>query len=315
MTMKHKTYPACNTPVSTIGFGGWQLGKSKAWEVLSDADALRLVHQALDLGVNFFDTAPNYGFGTSEERLGKALRSIERSKYVLNTKFGHTVTGHQNFDPRQIRTSLEGSLKRLGVDCVDSLIIHNPPRELLNGNTCDHYDILEQLQGEGKIMAYGASVDTSNDMNLFMQTTGGQVIECLFNILHQDTRAGFDLAARKGVGLIIKIPLDSGWLTGRFDETSSFQGVRSRWSKQDIHHRAHCVHRLKALIPEGLSLSQVALAFCLAYPTTTTVIPGQRNFCQLESNVKSVEFQMSLELRSQLETFFEEEVRSLNLPW
>ena len=130
--------------------------------------------------------------------------------------------------------ALQRLLKRLQVDYVDSLIIHNPPSEYFDGNKNDHYEILEKLIEEGKIKAYGASIDTYEDMKLLMETTNSKVIEAFFNIFHQDTLRGFEMAKNKEVGIIVKIPLDSGWLTGKYNAESRFNDIRSRWSKEDI---------------------------------------------------------------------------------
>jgi aryl-alcohol dehydrogenase-like predicted oxidoreductase len=282
---------------------------------MSEKEALLMVKGALDQGINFFDTAPIYGHGTSEERLGKALKDVDRSKVVINTKFGHTETGATNFEASDIRRSLEGSLKRLQMDHVDSLIIHNPPRQYLDGNRNDHYEILERLKEEGKIGAFGASLDFQEEMDLFMNTTGAEVIEAFFNILHQDAANSFDLAKKKGVAIIVKIPLDSGWLTGKYDEESIFHDVRGRWSRDDIWTRARLVQEVKEIIGHEQSLSQVAMSFCLAYDAVTTVIPGNVSTAQLESNLRSVDLPISAELREKLERFYQDEVKDLGLPW
>ena len=127
--LKYKKYIKDSINISEIGLGAWQLGQNSGWKSMTEIEAIKLVHKSLDFGINFFDTAPNYGHGTGEERLGKAIKAIDRSKIVINTKFGHTDTGTLNFSSDYIRESLEGSLKRLQVDYVDSLIIHNPPSE------------------------------------------------------------------------------------------------------------------------------------------------------------------------------------------
>lgn len=148
--MKYKKYIKDTINISEIGLGAWQLGQNSGWKSMTEIEAIELVHKSLDFGINFFDTAPNYGHGTGEERLGKALKNVDRSKIVINTKFGHTHTGTLNFSSDYIRESLEGSLKRLQVDYVDSLIIHNPPSEYFDGNKNDHYEILDKLIEEGK---------------------------------------------------------------------------------------------------------------------------------------------------------------------
>jgi aryl-alcohol dehydrogenase-like predicted oxidoreductase len=313
--MKYNKYIKDSALVSEIGLGAWQLGKNSGWQSMTEKNAVELVEKSLEYGINFFDTAPNYGYGTGEDRLGKALKGVDRSKIVINTKFGHTDSGITNFNSNYIRESLEGSLKRLQVDYVDSLIIHNPPFEYLDGSKNDHYEILERLIEEGKIKAYGASLDTYEDMKLLMNTTNAKVIEAFFNILHQDTSRAFAMAIEKEVGIIVKIPLDSGWLSGKYNAESIFHDIRSRWSKQDIKNRAHLVNRVKEIIQAKDNLAQKAISFCLAYNAVSTVIPGNINIAQLTSNVESVNNPISRELVGKLEEFYLNEVKQLNLPW
>ena len=313
--MKYRHYLKAAPEVSEIGLGAWQLGAGADWEGMSDKEAAGLVHEALDSGVNFFDTAPNYGNGSSELRLGKALHGTDRSRIVINTKFGHTDTGDTNFAADHIIESLEGSLARLKTDYVDSLIIHNPPLAYLDGNNNAHYEILERLKAQGKIKAYGASLDTCEEMQLFMRTTKGEVIEAFFNILHQDAGRAFGTAKEKGVGIIAKIPLDSGWLSGKYHAESTFNDIRSRWTKSDIRTRAGLVGKLKMVIPQGNDLAQTAISFCLAYDAVATVIPGNRNIAQLKANLASTSQPVADELVARLEEFYREEVEELGLPW
>lgn len=304
-----------STLVSEIGLGAWQLGINSGWKGLSEKEAIVLVKKSLDFGVNFFDTAPNYGHGTSEERLGKALNGIDRDKIVINTKFGHTDTGKTNYQSNYIRESLEGSLRRLQIDYVDSIIIHNPPFEYLDGHKNDHYEILERLVEEGKIRAYGASLDTYDEMKLLMETTNAEVIEAFFNILHQDASRAFEMAKTKGVGIIVKIPLDSGWLTGKYNAESTFNDIRSRWSKEDIKTRASLIEKIKSIIGDEHVLSQAAIGFCLAYDAVSTVIPGNISLEQLKSNIQSIEKPLPKEVIENLEHFYKTQVKELHLPW
>jgi aryl-alcohol dehydrogenase-like predicted oxidoreductase len=313
--MKYNNYVKGCPRVSEIGLGAWQLGSASYGESIDADDAIDLVHKALDRGVNFFDTAPNYGKGTSELRLGKALKGKDRSKIVINTKFGHTDTGELNFEASNIRKSLEGSLKRLQTDYIDSLIIHNPPIEYLNGNNNPHYKLLEKLIEEGKIKAYGASLDNYKEMKIFMNTTNGKVIEAFFNILFQDTARAFETAKEKDIKIIAKIPLDSGWLTGKYGKRSSFKDIRVRWSDEDIETRAELVEKVKRLIPDAKKISQTAISFCLAYDAVTTVIPGSKNIAQLFRNLQSIDNPVSKDLVNKLEDFYKNEVVHLKLPW
>ena len=313
--MQYNRYIKDAALVSEIGLGAWQLGNNSGWQGMSEKEAIELVEKSLEYGINFFDTAPNYGRGSSEERLGKALKGVDRPKIVINTKFGHSDSGITNYNSNYIRESLEGSLKRLQVDYVDSLIIHSPPVEYLDGNKNDHYEIFERLIDEGKIKAYGASLDTYESIQLLMNTTNAGVIEAFFNILHQDAVRAFDSAMEKGVGIIAKIPLDSGWLSGKYNAESTFQDIRRRWSKQDIQTRAHLVNRVKQIVHLEDNLAQKAISFCLGYEAVSTVIPGNINIAQLKTNVESINNPVSTEIIKKLEEFYLNEVKPLNLPW
>jgi aryl-alcohol dehydrogenase-like predicted oxidoreductase len=313
--MKYNRYIDDLALVSEIGLGAWQLGTNSGWQSMSENNAVELVQKALELGINFFDIAPNYGLGTSEERLGKALKGVDRSTIVLNTKFGHSDAGKTNYNSNYILESLEGSLKRLGVDYVDSLIMHSPPVEYLDGNKNDHYEILERLIEEGKIKGYGASLDTYEDMKLLMETTNAQVIEAFFNILHQDTARAFDLAMAKKVAIIAKIPLDSGWLSGKYTAQSTFDDIRKRWSKEDIQIRAQLVNRVKTIVEAQENLAHKAISFCLSYDAVATVIPGNVTSAQLVNNVESINHPITKEIVKNLEDFYENEVKPLHLPW
>lgn len=301
--------------VSEIGFGAWQLGIESGWDGLSETEAIQLVHKAIDSGVNFFDTAPNYGLGTSELRLGKALKQKDRDQYVINTKFGHTVSGITNYNSNHIRESLEGSLKRLKTEYVDSLIIHNPPINYLDGNKNDHYEILEKLKNEGKIKAYGASLDKFEELKILLETTNSQVIEVFFNVFHQDIAQGFEMANTKNVGIIVKVPLDSGWLTGKYNSESQFTGVRSRWTRDDIKKRAELVEMVKEIILPEKNISKIAIAFCLAFDAVSTVIPGNLSINQLINNISSSNYTISHDIIEKFITLYQNHIKYLDIPW
>lgn len=313
--MKYNEYIKGSPKISEIGLGAWQLGKNSDWEAMTDDQAIELVHKSLDLGINYFDTAPNYGNGTSEERLGRALKKADRSKIVINTKFGHSDKGETNYDSSNIRESVEGSLKRLQTDYLDSILLHNPPFSYLDGNSNSHYELFERLIEEGKILGYGASLDTFEEMEQFINTTNGKVIEAFFNIIHQDARRAFKLAEEKGVKIVVKIPLDSGWLSGKYNASSTFSDIRRRWSKEDIITRAQIVDRIKKIIGKDNSLAQTALSFCSSYDAVSTVIPGCKNIKQLNDNYNSIKNKLSVELLKELEKFYNDEIAKLNIPW
>ncbi|NDI36062.1 aldo/keto reductase [Chengkuizengella sediminis] len=293
--------------VSEVGFGAWQLGNAKDWGNMSEKEAIYLVHSALDQGCNFFDTAPNYGGGKSEELLGKAF-SGKRDQVVVNTKVG------KDFSPTQLKTSLETSLKRLQSDYIDTILLHNPPFEFLNGESPIYLE-LEKLKIEGKIRAYGASVDSSREMLEIIHNTNSQVLEVLFNIFHQETAAAFPMAKEKGVGIIAKVPLDSGWLSGKYNANSQFKGIRSRWSEEVINRRFELLNQIDYVTDVDQNMVQAALRFILSYDAVSTVIPGVKNEQQLFDNLTASNQKMSSEMKQQLQTFWEKELKADPVPW
>lgn len=310
--MNKRPYNSSGLSVSEIGFGAWQLGNTIDWAGMDDQTAFALVHEALDQGINFFDTAPNYALGRSEELLGIALKG-RRDQVVINTKFGHHADG-TDYSAGRIRGSLEGSLKRLQTDYVDSIILHNPPFAYLNGDA-PHYEILEKLKTEGKIRAYGASVDSSKEMFEVLGATDSGVLEVMYNIFYQETSLAFAAAQEKQVALIVKIPLDSGWLSGKYNAQSRFDGIRGRWSLETIRRRAALLERIQFITNETTSMTQAALRFILAHPAVTTVIPGTRTLEQLKENASASEATMPNEHVERLRDLWEREIKGNDLGW
>ena len=273
--MKQRPFGSTGKLVSEIGLGSWQLGNEKEWGSMTESEGIKIVDKALELGCNFFDTAPNYALGKSEEILGKALRG-KREKVIISSKFGHHDNGEINFDPNEIQKSVDKSLKRLQTDYLDSILLHNPPFQYLNGNS-QHFEELEKLKKEGKIGAYGASVDSSEEMFELIEKTNSQVIEVMFNIFHQDPANAFKAAQKKEIALIIKVPLDSGWLSGKYNAESSFTDIRNRWSPDIINRRTAMLEKVKNIVDPTQNLAKSALQFILAHPEVSTVIPGAKN--------------------------------------
>jgi aryl-alcohol dehydrogenase-like predicted oxidoreductase len=277
--------------------------------------AHRLVHEAVDGGINLFDTAPNYAETQSERVLGDALRG-KREGVVLVSKFGHTPDGRTDFTVGWFWKSLEGSLSRLRTDHLDVLLLHNPPREMYSGKD-PLWDAMEEARLQGKIRHYGASLDSAAEAEECLSNTNSGVLEILLNIFHQDVRHAFASIRRKGAGTIVKVPLDSGWLTGRFDASSRFGGIRSRWSEEQIAQRSELVSRIQWLVADGSELSHKAIGYLLSYDEVSCVIPGMRTLEQLESNLVAADCRVSLADREKLEAFWDDVTRNGSelLPW
>ncbi len=310
--MKRRPLGATGLEVSEVGLGAWQLGNAD-WNGPDGDAGVSLVLEALDLGCNLFDTAPGYGGGRSEEILGHALAG-RRDEAVLVSKFGHTTTGGTDFGVERLRPAVEESLGRLATDRLDVLLLHNPPGELLDGRH-PLYAALERLRDEGLIRAYGASVDWSADIDRVLGTTGSSVLEVLVNAFHQEPLPAVERARDRGVGVLVKVPLDSGWLSGRYGRDSVFTGVRSRWTREVVERRAVLVERFAALLPPGVSLPHAALRFVLAQPGVSSVIPGARTSEQLRDNLAAADEPLPPDVVAAVRELWQRELADDPLPW
>ncbi len=313
--MKKRILGSTGLEVSEIGFGAWQLCNSDSWGGMDDQTALRLINEAIEGGINLFDTAPNYAATRSESILGEALKH-RRDNVVIVSKFGHTPEGPKEFSVDWFWKSLEASLGRLQTDYLDVLLLHNPPAEMYAG-TDPVWTALEKARGQGKIRHYGASLDFAGEVEDCLANTSSEVLEVLFSVFHQDVRRAFAAVREREAGIIAKVPLDSGWLTGRFDASSRFEGIRSRWSAEEITQRAELVSGISWLVDDGSELAHKAIGYLLSYDEVSCVIPGIRTPQQLESNLAATNYRLAPEEREQLEAFwdrFTENGANL-LPW
>lgn len=311
--MRYRSYGKLDIQVSEIGFGAWQLGNQTDWTPMSDDAAIRLVKTAQEQGCNFFDTAPGYGRGNSERLLGEALEG-KRDQVVINTKVGHTTEGISDFSPDAIRSSVEASMTRLRTSYMDSVLLHNPPSACLRGDS-PQMTTLQCLQDEGMIRSYGASVDSADDMLTILNTSGSSAMEVLFNIFHQETGRAFAQAERQNVGLIVKVPLDSGWLSGQYNASSRFSGVRKRWSEEVIERRSALVEQIRFVEEDDTTMTQAALRFILAHSAVTTVIPGSKSVQQWQENASASGKDMPPQLVQRLQKLWSEQLAPHPLPW
>ena len=176
---------------------------------------------------------------------------------------------------------------------------------------------MDEARKQGKIRHYGASLDFAKEAEDCLANTESEVLEIMFNIFHQDVRRAFATIREHQAGTIVKVPLDSGWLTGRFDANSRFEGIRARWSGEEVARRAELVSRIQWLVADGSELAHKAIGYLLSYDEVSCVIPGIRTLEQLDSNLAATDHRVSVEDRERLESFWDDFTdKGTNLlPW
>lgn len=292
--MRYREFGNSGIKVSEIGFGAWAIGGNEhgnSYGPTEDKTSLEAVAKALDLGCNFFDTADVYGFGHSEELLGKALRSV-RDRVAIATKVGGNFLsgpGRQDFSPDYIRLALEQSLERLQTDYLDVYQLHNPPLKLIERP--ETYTVLKELKREGRIRAWGLSIFDPVEGLAAIKVGNPDCIQVVYNIF--TTKAAdelFQRAQQGGCALIVREPLANGFLSGKYEEDATFPtgDIRCDWPRQYIRARARAARQLKQLAePAALTLAQLALKFVLARPEVSVVIPGIKTPEQAEDNLQA----------------------------
>lgn len=320
-----KTRRFAGVPVSEVGLGCWQLG-GDCWGDVPEADALDVLHASADAGVTFFDTADVYGNGRSEELIGRFLQQRAGQQFFVATKFGRFPTPGWpgNFEPSAIRAHTENSLRRLRVDRLDLTQLHCLPTEQLTRP--EIWDTLRALQAEGKIARFGASVESVAQAELCLQQPGCASLQIIFNIFRQTPLLSglLDRCQKQGVAVIVRLPLASGLLAGKYTPQTTFPANDHRSFNRDgqrfnvgetfagltFEKGLELVERLRPLVPPGYTLPQLALRWCLDHPAVTTVIPGARNRSQALANAAASDLPpLPPELHERLKEFFMTEVR------
>jgi aryl-alcohol dehydrogenase-like predicted oxidoreductase len=282
--------------VSEIGFGAWAIGGS--WGETNDDESLAAMYAAVDAGVTFFDTADVYGDGRSEKLVAQLLRDRNES-LVVATKFGRRAAQQdvREFTHANLRGWLERSRENLGVDTVDLVQLHCPPWDAYY--TPSIFESCERLVDEGLVRAYGVSVEKIEEALKAIEYPSVATVQIIFNIFRQRP-AGlfFEQAVLRDVGVIVRVPLASGLLTGKFSRDTSFAAddhrsfnrhgeqfdVGETFSGVDYETGLDAVEELKALVPGGATLTQLALRWILDHPAVSTVIPGAKTSDQAHGN-------------------------------
>ncbi len=295
--MKYRTLGRTGLRVSEVGFGAWAIGGPAklgaveiGWGEVNDAMSLRAIEAAFDAGVTFFDTADVYGAGRSEVLIGKALKS-KRDRVVIATKVGNRTTAGgewvKDFSKPWITEAIEASLTRLGTDYVDLYQLHSGTDTAQYRD--ETFEALNALKAAGKIRHYGISVGPCAHGPWVIRNTPADTIQVVYNMLEREPEAELlPLAQARGIGIIARVPLASGFLAGKFTPDTAFapNDHRSRtYPPEKIRQIVGQVAKLDFLT-EGKSktLAQAALQYCLAHPAVSAVIPGAKTPEQARAN-------------------------------
>src|SRR5580658_498645 len=282
--------------ISEISFGAWAIGG--AWGAVDDKDSMAALHSALDAGVNFFDTADVYGDGRSERLLAK-LKKERTEKFHIATKAGRRLREQtpEGYSRANLTTFIERSLRNLETDTLDLLQLHCPPTEVYY--MPEVFEILDDLAKEGKIQHYGVSVEKVEEAIKAIEFPNVQSVQIIFNIFRQrPAELFFDQARKRKVGILARVPLASGLLTGKITRDSKFAKDDHRafnrkgesfdrgetFSGVDFKVGLGTVEELKKLVPKNASPTQLALRWILEFPAVTCAIPGAKRPDQVAEN-------------------------------
>lgn len=301
--MRYRALGSTGLTLSGIGFGGLGIGGVSAdvasYGPADDRESLAALRRACDLGITFYDTSPDYGNGHSEELIGKAF-SGKRDGVVIASKVGfvslsrpHDETAiRESLAPVNIRQTLEGTLRRLQTDYLDLLQLHSPPLEVLRGMP-EAFATLQELRQEGKIRAWGISLRSPADGIAAISEFSAPVLQVNFSMIDQrvlDNRL-LDLAAEKGAGIIARTPFSYGFLTGKYADAKF--DPRDHRSRQPLERREQWAAAPAMFLPlnqdKERTLAQLALQFCLAPRSVSTVIPGMMRPAEVDENAKAIE--------------------------
>ncbi|HET7710879.1 MAG TPA: aldo/keto reductase [Thermoanaerobaculia bacterium] len=300
--MQYRTLGRTGISVSVIGFGAWAIGgRTEAsgaplgWGRTNDDESLSAIRRARDLGINFFDTSDSYGFGRSESLLGIVL-SRKRNDVVIGTKFGVVRTSNgdlkKDFSKKHIFLAVDGSLKRLRTDYIDVYQAHNPTLDDLAREEIQ--EAMDMLQDQGKIRFWGVSISAPQEGMEIVRRGWGHTLQILYNILNQaPAEELLPEAKAKGYGVIARVPLASGLLTGKYHPQSVFPADDLRQNfltPKRLQEAIERVDEAKSIIGgTARSLTEGSLRFVLAHDAVSTTIPGARTAHQVESNVTAAE--------------------------
>jgi len=295
--MQYRELGRTGWKVSTISFGAWAIGGT--WGAVQDSESLAALHRAVDLGVNFFDTADVYGDGRSE-RLISQLRKQRRDTIYIATKAGRRLNPHtaEGYNRKNLTAFVERSLKNLDTDTIDLLQLHCPPTPVFY--MPEVFGVLDDLVAAGKLQHYGVSVEKVEEALKAIEYPNVKTVQIIFNMFRlRPSELFFEQAQKRHIGILARVPLASGMLTGKMKPDSRFSPDDHRafnrdgaafdkgetFSGVDYNIALKAVDELKAICPEGMSMVQFALRWILMFDAVTCAIPGAKRPSQAEENI------------------------------
>jgi len=309
---------------SEMGFGAWGIG-GDAWGKTDDNDAIAALHKAIELGVNFIDTADVYGDGHSEQLIAQVRKQHSEPLFIA-TKAGRRLNPHtaEGYNRQNLTSFVERSLHNLEMEALDLLQLHCPPGAVYDD--AEVFGILDDLVQQGKIHNYGVSVETVEEALKAIRYSNVQSIQIIFNMFRFKPSEQFFAAAHdKKVGIIVRVPLASGLLTGKFRPDSQFSDSDHRkfnrhgeafdqgetFSGVDYETGLQAVEELRPLVPQGATMTQLALRWILMFPEVTTVIAGAKNPQQEADNAAAAALPpLSDEVMQKVKTVYDQRIRA-----
>src|SRR5687767_5110403 len=289
--------------VSEISFGAWAIGAE--WGEVRDEESLAALRRAVDLGVNFFDTADVYGDGRSERLLAQLKKDRQDAEIIIATKAGRRLSEQTaaGYSRENLTAFVERSLQNLETDALDLLQLHCPPTDVYY--LPEVFGILDDLTQQGKIKHYGVSVEKVEEAVKAIEFPNVKTVQIIFNIFRQrPADFFFDLAKQKNIGILARLPLSSGMLSGKMTKQTGFSPNDHRsynrhgeafdrgetFSGVDYETGLAAVEELRELIPESMTTAQFALRWILMFDAVSCAIPGAKRPSQAEENIKAADF-------------------------
>ena len=293
--MKYRRLGKTDIRVSVIGIGTWQLGGE--WGKMFEQTAVdAMLEKAAELGVNLIDTAECYGDHLSEKLVGQAIKG-QREKWIVATKFGHRFKPNFErdnlFEPAQVQEQLEQSLRSLKTDYIDLYQFHSGTDEMFN--IPGLWEMLQKQVKAGKVRHLGISISRKQGSIYQVDSAsevGAEAIQVVYNRIERKPEEKiFGSCIRQNLGVLARVPLASGFLSGKYSKDAKFAGgdVRSAWQDDEMNELVGEVARVKSEVPQGTPMAQWALAWCLRHPAVTCVIPGCKTVEQVESNAMAAD--------------------------